>query len=74
MHFHLYPRQWHRREIYPALEFSACSSYPRNGPSSEVTDTVVFMDGGVVVGSGPLTDLINHRQHPRTQEFLSSIV
>ncbi|WBL18890.1 amino acid ABC transporter ATP-binding protein [Citricoccus sp. NR2] len=44
------------------------------GFAREVADTVVFMDGGVVVESGEPTTVIENPQHPRTQEFLSSLL
>ncbi|MGO1182801.1 MAG: amino acid ABC transporter ATP-binding protein [Micrococcaceae bacterium] len=44
------------------------------GFAREVADTVVFMDGGVVVESGAPADVIDRPQHPRTQEFLSSLL
>jgi len=40
------------------------------GFARDVADRVVFMDGGVVVESGPPKDVINNPQHPRTQSFL----
>ncbi|HEY0474869.1 MAG TPA: amino acid ABC transporter ATP-binding protein [Kribbella sp.] len=39
----------------------------------EVADTVVFMDGGVVVEAGPPRQVINNPQHQRTQAFLSRL-
>jgi polar amino acid transport system ATP-binding protein len=39
----------------------------------EVADTVVFMDGGVVVESGPPQDVIDNPQHRRTQSFLGKV-
>ncbi|GAA1586209.1 amino acid ABC transporter ATP-binding protein [Kribbella hippodromi] len=39
----------------------------------EVADTVVFMDAGVVVESGPPKDVIGNPQHPRTQAFLARL-
>ena len=44
------------------------------GFAREVADEVAFMDGGVIVEKGPAEDLINSPQHPRTQEFLSSLL
>ncbi|MDK6302727.1 MULTISPECIES: amino acid ABC transporter ATP-binding protein [Corynebacterium] len=44
------------------------------GFAREVADEVAFMDGGVIVEKGPAEDLINNPQHPRTQEFLSSLL
>lgn len=44
------------------------------GFAREVADEVAFMDGGVIVEKGPAADLINSPQHPRTQEFLSSLL
>ena len=44
------------------------------GFAREVADTVVFMDGGVVVESGEPAAVIENPQHPRTQEFLSSLL
>ena len=44
------------------------------GFAREVADEVAFMDGGVIVEKGPAEDLITNPQHPRTQEFLSSLL
>ncbi|GAA1470745.1 Glutamine transport ATP-binding protein GlnQ [Corynebacterium felinum] len=44
------------------------------GFAREVSDQVVFMDGGVVVESGSPDQVINNPQHERTQAFLSSIL
>ena len=39
----------------------------------EVADTVVFMDGGVVVESGPPEQVIGDPQHQRTKTFLTRL-
>ncbi|MEV6416835.1 amino acid ABC transporter ATP-binding protein [Kribbella sp. NPDC051718] len=39
----------------------------------EVADTVVFMDGGVVVESGAPADVIGNPQHQRTKTFLARL-
>ncbi|AZA09395.1 amino acid ABC transporter ATP-binding protein [Corynebacterium pseudopelargi] len=44
------------------------------GFAREVADTVVFMDGGVVVEAGDPKQVIDNPQHARTQEFLSSLL
>ncbi|MGH8890926.1 MAG: amino acid ABC transporter ATP-binding protein [Acidothermaceae bacterium] len=44
------------------------------GFAREVADTVVFMDGGVVVESGPPSDVISNPQHTRTKTFLSQVL
>ena len=44
------------------------------GFSREVADTLVFMDGGVVVESGNPRDVLDNPQHKRTQAFLSSVL
>lgn len=44
------------------------------GFAREVADTVVFMDGGVVVESGSPTEVIENPQNPRTKAFLSSVL
>jgi polar amino acid transport system ATP-binding protein len=44
------------------------------GFAREVADTVVFMDGGVVVESGPPSEVISNPQHKRTQTFLSQVL
>lgn len=44
------------------------------GFAREVADTVTFMDDGVVVESGPPSQVLNNPQQPRTQSFLSSIL
>lgn len=44
------------------------------GFAREVADQVVFMDGGVVVESGPPEDVIGNPQQERTREFLSRVI
>jgi len=44
------------------------------GFAREVADSLVFMDGGVVVESGNPSDVLNNPQHARTQAFLSKVL
>jgi polar amino acid transport system ATP-binding protein len=44
------------------------------GFAREVADTLVFMDGGVVVESGHPRDVIARPQHERTRAFLSKVL
>jgi polar amino acid transport system ATP-binding protein len=44
------------------------------GFAREVADTVVFMDGGVVVEQGPPSDIISNPRHERTKAFLSQVL
>ncbi|MCS4534792.1 amino acid ABC transporter ATP-binding protein [Corynebacterium sp. HS2168-gen11] len=44
------------------------------GFAREVSDQVVFMDGGVAIESGTPAQVLDNPQQPRTQEFLSSIL
>ncbi|WKG06827.1 amino acid ABC transporter ATP-binding protein [Mycolicibacterium sp. HK-90] len=44
------------------------------GFAREVADTVVFMDGGVVVESGSPTEILSNPQHQRTQDFLAKVL
>ena len=44
------------------------------GFAREVADVVAFMDGGVVVESGPPDRVLDHPQHPRTQAFLAKVL
>jgi polar amino acid transport system ATP-binding protein len=44
------------------------------GFAREVADTVVFMDGGVVVESGPPTEVLANPRHERTRAFLSKVL
>ena len=44
------------------------------GFAREVADTVVFMDGGVVVEAGKPADVLGNPQHPRTKAFLSKVL
>ena len=37
-------------------------------------DTVVFIDGGLVVESGPPSELFDHPKHERTRSFLSKVL
>jgi polar amino acid transport system ATP-binding protein len=43
------------------------------GFAREVSDRVVFMDGGVIVESGSPDQVLVHPSHPRTRQFLSRI-
>lgn len=44
------------------------------GFAREVADQLVFMDGGVVVESGPPRDVLANPQHERTKSFLSKVM
>ncbi len=44
------------------------------GFAREVADSVVFMDDGVVVESGPPSALLSNPQHQRTRSFLSKVL
>ena len=44
------------------------------GFAREVADTVVFMDGGVVVEQGDPTQVLTDPQHQRTKSFLAKVL
>jgi polar amino acid transport system ATP-binding protein len=44
------------------------------GFAREVGDTVVFMDGGVVVEQGDPTEVLTNPKHERTQSFLAKVL
>ena len=44
------------------------------GFAREVADTVVFMDGGVVVESGAPCEVFEHPKHARTKDFISRVL
>ncbi|WP_282576707.1 amino acid ABC transporter ATP-binding protein [Streptomyces lichenis] len=44
------------------------------GFAREVADTVVFMDGGVVVEQGPPSAVLDDPSHPRTRAFLAKVL
>ncbi|MEV0679607.1 amino acid ABC transporter ATP-binding protein [Actinosynnema sp. NPDC050436] len=44
------------------------------GFAREVADTVVFVDGGLVVEQGPPGQVLDDPQHPRTRAFLSKVL
>jgi polar amino acid transport system ATP-binding protein len=44
------------------------------GFAKEVADTVIFMDGGVVVEQGPPRDVLCNPQEPRTRKFLEMVL
>ena len=44
------------------------------GFAREVGDTVVFMDGGVVVEQGDPTRVLTDPQHERTRSFLAKVL
>jgi polar amino acid transport system ATP-binding protein len=43
------------------------------GFARDVADTVVFMDGGVVVEQGPAAQVLSSPVHPRTRAFLDKV-
>ena len=44
------------------------------GFAREVGDSLVFMDGGVVVEEGTPREVLSNPQHPRTRDFLSKVL
>ncbi|MBQ7873949.1 MAG: amino acid ABC transporter ATP-binding protein [Oscillospiraceae bacterium] len=44
------------------------------GFAKEVSDRVVFIDGGIVAEEGTPDDIFNHPQNPRTKDFLSKVL
>ena len=44
------------------------------GFAKEVADTVMFMDGGVVVEQGPPTEVLGNPKEARTQKFLEKVL
>jgi polar amino acid transport system ATP-binding protein len=44
------------------------------GFAREVADTVVFMDGGVIVEQGPPSQVLDRPSHERTRAFLSKVL
>ncbi len=44
------------------------------GFAKEISDRVVFMDGGIVAEEGTPDEIFNHPQNPRTQDFLSKVL
>jgi len=44
------------------------------GFAREVADTVVFMDGGVVVEQGPPAEVLSRPRHDRTRAFLDKVL
>ena len=44
------------------------------GFAREVSDRVLFMDGGIIAESGKPEDVFQHPQNPRTKEFLSKVL
>jgi polar amino acid transport system ATP-binding protein len=44
------------------------------GFAREVGDTLVFMDGGVIVESGKPREVLANPQHERTRSFLSKVL
>ena len=44
------------------------------GFAREVADELVFMDGGVIVESGPPREVLSNPQHDRTKTFLSKVM
>lgn len=44
------------------------------GFAREIADTVIFLDGGVVVEAGPPEQLLDAPRHARTQAFLAKVL
>ena len=44
------------------------------GFAREVSDRILFMDGGIIAESGKPDDIMNNPQNPRTKEFLSKVL
>ncbi|MET7277714.1 amino acid ABC transporter ATP-binding protein [Kribbella sp. NPDC005582] len=44
------------------------------GFAREIADTVVFIDGGVIVESGPPEQVLDHPVHERTRAFISKVL
>ena len=44
------------------------------GFAREVAETIVFMDGGVVVESGRPAEVLENPSHERTKAFLSRVL
>ena len=44
------------------------------GFAKEVSDRVLFMDGGIIAESGTPDQIFNNPQNPRTKEFLSKVL
>jgi len=44
------------------------------GFAKEVSDRVLFMDGGIIAESGTPSEVFNTPQNPRTKEFLSKVL
>ena len=44
------------------------------GFAREVSDRVLFMDGGVIAEAAPPAELFGNPQNPRTKEFLSKVL
>jgi polar amino acid transport system ATP-binding protein len=44
------------------------------GFAREVADSVVFIDGGVVVESGPPAEVLDQPREERTRAFLSKVL
>ena len=44
------------------------------GFAKEVSDRVLFIDGGIIAESGSPEELFNAPQNPRTKEFLSKVL
>jgi polar amino acid transport system ATP-binding protein len=44
------------------------------GFAKEVADTVIFMDGGLVVEQGKPSDVLGNPQEPRTCKFLETVL
>jgi polar amino acid transport system ATP-binding protein len=44
------------------------------GFARQVADTVAFLDGGVLLESGPPGQVLGNPEHPRTRQFLARVI
>ena len=42
--------------------------------AKEISDRVLFMDGGIIQEQGTPTEIFENAQNPRTQEFLGKVL
>jgi polar amino acid transport system ATP-binding protein len=62
------------RQLSEELKMTMIVVTHEMGFAREVADTVVFMDDGVVVESGPPSAVIDSPRHERTRTFLSKVL
>ena len=63
---------WKKQDVYKRQTIVIVTH--EMGFAKEISDRVLFMDGGVIAEQGSPQDIFGNPQNPRTKEFLSKVL